>query len=292
MIDLEKVRNFRVLLVGDAIMDEYVYVRTIGKAIKENALSSILERREVFKGGVWAAAEHTRGFCAHVDVMRGEKVMWNSRLVDSIYLRKLFVTHELREHDEDSHRYDIGSYDLVIVCDFGHGTLTKELIERVSKEARFLAVNAQTNATNYGFNLITKYRHADFVVVDEMEARLAAHDRDGEIEDVIMALGFKNIIVTRGVLGAIGFDGAFERQNAMTDKVVDTMGAGDAFLAVSSPFAAAGVAMRDLIRIGNAAGAIKVGIIGHRTSVDKETLRKYLNGHMANCRRKARPSSG
>ena len=278
MIDLDKVSNFRVLLVGDAIMDEYVYVRTIGKAIKENALSSILERREVFKGGVWAAAEHTRGFCAHVDVMRGEKVMWNSRLVDSIYLRKLFVTHELREHDEDSHHYDIGSYDLVIVCDFGHGALTKELIERVTKEARFLAVNAQTNATNYGFNLITKYRHADFVVVDEMEARLAAHDRDGQIEDVIMALGFKNIIVTRGVLGAIGFDGAFERQNAMTDKVIDTMGAGDAFLAVSSPFAAAGVAMRDLIRIGNAAGAIKVGIVGHRKSVDKETLRKYING--------------
>ena len=77
---------------------------------------------------------------------------------------------------------------------------------------------------------------------------------------------------------AIGFDGAFERQNAMTDKVIDTMGAGDAFLAVSSPFAAAGVAMRDLIRIGNAAGAIKVGIVGHRKSVDKETLRKYING--------------
>ena len=278
MIDLDKVKDYRVLLVGDAIMDEYVYVRTIGKAIKENALSSLLESREVFKGGVWAAAEHLRSFCAEVDVMRGTHVMWNSRLVDHIYLRKLFVTHELRELDEPSKEYDIGSYDLVVVCDFGHGTLTKELIARITKEARFLAVNAQTNATNYGFNLITKYPRADFVVIDEMEARLAAHDRDGPIEDVILALGFKNIIVTRGIHGAIGFDGAFERHRALTDKVVDSMGAGDAFLVVSSPFAAACASMKDLIRIGNAAGAIKVGIIGHRSSVDKETLRRYLNG--------------
>ena len=278
MIDLDKVKDFRVLLIGDAIMDEYRYVQVIGKAIKENALSSIVEKSESFKGGVWAAAAHAANFCAHVDVMRGDKVMWNSRLVDSIYLRKLFVTHELKELDEPSKEYDIGSYDLVIVCDFGHGTLTKELIARIAKEARFLAVNAQTNATNFGFNLISKYARADFVVIDEMEARLAAHDRDSPIEDVILSLGFRNIIVTRGIHGAIGFDGAFERQEAITDKVIDTMGAGDAFLSVASPYAAAGASMRDLIRIGNAAGAIKVGIVGHRASVDKATLRKYLNG--------------
>ena len=141
----------------------------------------------------------------------------------------------------------------------------------------FLAVNAQTNSSNFGFNLITKYPRADFIVIDEMEARLAAHDMDGAIEDVILALGFRNIIVTRGIKGAVGFDGAFERDAALTDKVIDTMGAGDAFLAVASPYAAAGVSMKDLIRIGNAAGAIKVGIVGHRSSVDKETLRKYLN---------------
>ena len=41
MIDLDKVKDFKVLFVGDAITDEYIYVKTIGKAIKENALSSI-----------------------------------------------------------------------------------------------------------------------------------------------------------------------------------------------------------------------------------------------------------
>ena len=56
------------------------------------------------------------------------------------------------------------------------------------------------------------------------------------------------------------------------------MGAGDAFLAVTAPFAATRASMKDILRIGNAAGAAKVGIVGHRSSVDKATLEKYLNG--------------
>lgn len=276
MIDFDKVKDYRVLVIGDAIMDEYRYVRVVGKAVKEPVLSVMLEKTEIFRGGVWAAAQHVLGFCAFVDIMTGPQVMWNKRQIDNVYLRKLNVEHERRNNERSSQDYDIRDYDLVIVTDFGHGTLTKELIERVSKEARFLAVNAQTNATNYGFNLITKYPRADFVVLDELEARLAAHDDKSPLEDVILALGFRNIIVTMGKNGAIGFDGAFERKGAMTDKIVDTLGAGDAFLCVSAPFAAAGASMKDLIRIGNAAGAIKVGIVGHRFAVDKKQLAETL----------------
>ena len=278
MQDLDTVKDFKVLMVGDAIMDEYIYVRPIGKAVKENALSSIKGKTEQFFGGVWAAANHVRNFCEKVDVLCGKKTMWNTRLVDDVYLRKLFVIHELRDNLERIDPVTIGMYDLVIVCDFGHGTLTEDLIAKLSKEARYLAVNTQTNATNYGFNLITKYRRADFVVLDELEARLAAHDRDSPLEDVILKLGFKNIIVTRGARGAMGFDGAFERQDAVAEKVTDTMGSGDAFLAVASPYAAAGCSMKNLLRIGNAAGAIKCGIVGHRSSVTKEALMAKLNG--------------
>ena len=141
MISLDKVKDYRVLLVGDAIMDEYRYVRPIGKAIKENALSAMVGKTETFKGGVWAAAAHARGFCGHVDILTGHEVMWNTRLVDDVYLRKLFVLHERRDNGWIEQDYDIRSYDLVIVTDFGHGTVTKALIARLSKEARFLAVN-------------------------------------------------------------------------------------------------------------------------------------------------------
>ena len=279
MISLDRVKDFKVLVVGDGITDEYRYVKPLGKSTKNNIISTqSLVRRETFHGGVWAAAEHTRTFCAQVDVLTGTGVMRNRSYVDEIYMRKLFTVHEFRDGVATPGQYDIRGYDLVIVADFGHGTMTKALIERVTREARFLAVNVQTNASNFGFNLITKYPRADFVVLDEIEARLAAHDKDSPIEDVILALGYRNIAVTMGAHGAVGFDGVFERQKALTDKVVDTMGAGDAFLCVSAPFAAAGASMRDLVRIGNAAGALKVGIVGHRQCVTKQMLEEALRG--------------
>ena len=277
MIDLDRVKDFRVLLVGDGITDEYRYVRPRGKAIKAHALSVEHLSTETFHGGVWAGAEHVRALCKVVDVVTGPNVMRNLYYVENVYHQKLFQVHRQHEEVEEPKAVDVRSYDLVIVTDFGHGAMTADLIARLTKEARFLAVNAQTNSMNYGFNLITKYQRADFVVVDELEARLAAHDKDSPIEDVILKLGYRNIIVTRGAYGAVGFDGAFERQNALTDKVVDTIGAGDAFLCMSAPFAAAGVPMKELVRIGNAAGAIKVGILGHRKSVDRESMKAALN---------------
>lgn len=284
MISLDSVKDFKVLIVGDGIIDRYQYVKPVGKAVKEAALSVLAGRKEIFQGGVWAAAAQCKDFVAQVDILQGSDVMINTRLVDDTYLRKIIVTHELVSNPPKPDDRYIRDYDLVIITDFGHGTMTPELISRVSREARYLAVNAQTNSTNFGFNLITKYPRADFVVLDELEARLAAHDKDSPIEDVILKLGdpigsraiFKKIIVTMGANGAVGFDGAFERQKATADKVLDTMGAGDAFLCVAAPFAAAGASMKDLIRIGNAAGAIKVGIVGHRGSVTRELLERHL----------------
>lgn len=270
-MNFDTVRGYSILMVGDAIYDRYVFVTALGKSIKESVISVRSEREEIYKGGVWAAASHLAGLCERVDVLHGPNVTINTRFVEGVYNRKLFTLHE-RAPDEPCPERDISSYDLVIVTDFGHGTMTKELIERVCKEARFLAVNAQTNSQNFGFNLITKYPRADYVVIDKLEAQLAAQDNVSPIEDVILKLGYRKIIVTMGANGAVGFDGEFYREKACADRVTDTMGAGDAFLAMSAPFARAMFGIKDLVRIGNAAGAAKVGILGHRRSITKDEL--------------------
>lgn len=274
-MNLEAVKDYKVLVVGDGIIDEYFYVKPIGKSIKESNISTLFEGSENFKGGAWAGANHLRDFCSHVDVMTGSSTMRNWRFVEKTYMHKLFTVHEKKENrGYDGH--NIGEYDLVIVTDFGHGCITPDLIKILTKEARYLAVNAQTNSTNFGFNLITKFPRADFVVIDELEARLAAHDRDSDIEKVILSLGFNNIIVTMGKDGAMGYDGEFYRAPAVANTVLDTMGSGDAFLCVTAPFAKAGFSMPELLKIGNAAGAVKVGIIGHQESVTRKALQAYL----------------
>src|SRR3990167_3971778 len=267
---LADISGYKVLVVGDGINDEYIYVRPQGKSPKENIITNRILRAESFKGGVWAASRHVEGFCQDVTVL-ARSTITKKRYVEEGYIRKLFEVHE-DQAQEPGDQPAYSDFDLVIVTDFGHGAITGDMIENLIRGSRFLAVNAQTNSANLGFNLITKYRHADYVVLDELEARLAAHDRDSLIEKIIEKLGFKRIVVTLGPNGAIGYDGKFHRSPGLTKQIVDAMGAGDAFFCVTAPFAAAGAEMPDLLRIGNAAGAIKCGVVGHRRSVDRATL--------------------
>jgi rfaE bifunctional protein kinase chain/domain/rfaE bifunctional protein nucleotidyltransferase chain/domain len=317
---IDKIRNFRVLFIGDAIIDDYNYVSSMGKSPKENIIATQFGEREVFAGGVLAAAKHVAEFCRNVEIVTliGENCEYQemlrssmpanvtlhaferpgmpttrkSRYIDKGYLRKLFevyymddtpmTTAQKREIDRIIvERAD--EFDLVVVTDFGHGLLTPSMIATLQRHARFLAVNAQSNSANMGYNLITKYDRADYICIDAPEARLAVSDRTSDIEYVASKLlpsriDCPRIVVTHGKNGCVGYerDEGTVHVPAFTKTVVDTVGAGDAFFAVTAPLAAAGGRMDQLTFVGNAAGAIKVGIVGHRQSVEKVPLLKFL----------------
>ena len=90
------------------------------------------------------------------------------RYVNSSY-RKLFEEYVLEgeKYYNDkkilSSLKNIKKFDLVIISDFGHGLMTNKLINFVSKNAKFLCVNAQTNSENRGYNFITKYKKSNYV---------------------------------------------------------------------------------------------------------------------------------
>src|SRR3990167_4721421 len=273
---IESVKDYRVLFVGDSILDEYHYVLPLGRAAKEYLIPVEFYNKEIFKGGVEAAAKHLRTFCKTVEICDSPTAVRKVRMVDINSLRKLFEIHY--EPGPSRNSYIAGKYDAVIVTDFGHKRVSEEMMEKFAK-VPYLAVSAQTNSSNIGYNLITKYPKADYVVIDEPEARLAAADRDSTIEAVMRKLAkgrYKKLIVTHGRHGAYGLEnGKFYHQKSHTDLVRDTMGAGDAFFAITAPMAKLGK-IEDLLLIGNAAGAVKCGIVGHRKPVTKKALIEYL----------------
>jgi sugar/nucleoside kinase (ribokinase family) len=73
-------------------------------------------------------------------------------------------------------------------------------------------------------------------------------------------------------------DGIVHTIPAFAKNVVDTVGAGDAFLAVTAPLVAAGAPMSRVGFIGNVVGALKVEIVGHRRSIEKASLIKGITG--------------
>ena len=66
---IERVADYRVLIVGDAIIDEYQYVLPMHKTPKENMIATRYQDRELFAGGVFAAANHVASFCKQVDII-------------------------------------------------------------------------------------------------------------------------------------------------------------------------------------------------------------------------------
>jgi sugar/nucleoside kinase (ribokinase family) len=240
----------------------------------------MIERSEVFAGGVIAAANHARGLCKEVYANAGGMMYRKIRYVESSHMHKLFQSYELAMMNNPI-PMDLQEWDTVVVCDYGHGMADKAFIEGLDK-AKYLAVNVQTNSENYGFNLATKYAKVDYLCVDEPEARLATQNRMGPIETSIMALSriAPKTCITMGKKGAIGYsqvDGLVHVP-AFTDSVVDTMGAGDAFFAVTAVLARE-ADMRTLLRLGNAAGALKSQVVGHKSSVTKEALIEQLAIH-------------
>lgn len=319
LANIERLTICKVLVIGDTIIDEYHYCSPMGKSPKENIIVTRHTSEERFAGGVLAATNHVAGFCSQVDMITclGEEnsheefvrshlkrnvnptlffrknapTIVKRRFVESAFLRKLFEIcfingdrltaseeAELRAYLDDI----IEKYDLVLVTDFGHGLMTPELIELVSRKAKFLAVNAQSNSANTGYNFITKYPRADYICIDEPEARLALHDRTSSLETLIQRLSAqldaRFVTITRGNQGCTVYsrEEGFARIPVLATSVIDTVGAGDAFLSVSAPCVAMGFPMEQAGFIGNATGALKVGIVGNRAAVEKHQLTGFV----------------
>ena len=173
-------------------------------------------------------------------------------------------------------------YDLVIVADYGHGFLTRRAATALAEKAPFLAVNTQTNSANLGYNLVTKYPRADYVCIDEPEIRLAMHDRWSPVPDLAQKvrglLATRAVSVTRGHQGALTCDqdGGQWTVPVFSHEVVDRVGAGDAYLAVTAPCVAAGWPMEVVGFVGNAVGALAVRIVGNRFPVEPVPLYKFI----------------
>jgi rfaE bifunctional protein nucleotidyltransferase chain/domain len=223
-------------------------------------------------------------------VVKKRYVDWynNQKLFEVNYLNDLYITGDCESEIIKYLSSAIPEYDLVAACDFGHGFISRGVIGVMDKLSNILAVNTQTNAANTGFNLITKYRRSDFVCLDEPEARLAIQNKFDDAREVadelIHRLGSEKLIVTLGKKGAYGIDkfGNTHQAPIFSSKVIDTVGAGDAFFAYTAPCFAMKMPLDFITFIGNVVGAIAVQIIGNKRAVEKYEILEFIHSLLKN----------
>lgn len=312
--------DLKVLVVGDAIIDQYHYSTPLGQTGKGNILAVRYESEEQFAGGSIAVANHIAGFVENVTLLAGlgkvdsheqfvrEKLLDNvnpvfitfadaptvtkRRFVDND-LAKFFEVYFYKENAVSGETEqqicqwldaNIGLYDAVIVPDFGNGFITPAMIEIFSAKARFLAVNTQINSGNRGYHVIHRYPRADFVSLNEPELRLAAHNRHDALETVSCLVServqAKQLAVTRGTKGVMVYDRSskvFHNVPALATRVIDRIGAGDAFLSLAGICLAKGLDAQVAAFIGSVAAAMDVQIVCNREPVNPVGLKKYVS---------------
>jgi rfaE bifunctional protein kinase chain/domain/rfaE bifunctional protein nucleotidyltransferase chain/domain len=316
---LNSLRQLKVLVIGDTIIDEYHFTTPLGQSAKGTHLAVQYNYRERFLGGSLAISNHVAGFVEGATIVSGlgrekeNEEFIRSNLAENIspefyyfenaptVVKQRFVDSDLNKlfevylYNEDSKLENSGKdicswldknvadFDVVIVSDFGNGFITPEMIESICKHSRYLAVNTQINSGNRGYHAITRYPRADFVSLNEPEARLATHNRHDPIESVARNLAdrlkVKHFAVTMGTKGIMLLDNV-EGQTyivpALSTKVLDRVGAGDAFLSFSAICLGKGVSPEAAAFVGSAAAALDVQIVCNKEPIRSGNLLKYL----------------
>jgi len=283
---LEKVKDLKVVIVGEYIKDRYHYCKTLGKSNKEPILTLQYEKSEEFDGGASATKRHVKSFLSFVELYSNFSIC-KERYVESYPFQKMFEVYQpIKKFDIDIKRQMkevLDKFDLVIVNDYGHGMIDQEMVDIICSKAKFLAVNTQTNAGNHGFNTISKYSKADYICLSEEELRLETRNKAQNVKSlmdlVCNDLSCRRMIVTQGNKGLISFDNKALEYNkipAFTNRFVDRVGAGDAVFGITSLLVAIGIPMEAVGVIGNAVGALAVDIVGNKEPVKKDKLKDFL----------------
>jgi rfaE bifunctional protein kinase chain/domain len=317
---IDGLKDMKVLIIGDGIIDEYHYCHPMSKSAKSQLIVNRYLDHDVFAGGAFAIANHVAGLCdrVHLVTLLGgedtredfvtDNLMQNvttkffyrddgptvikKRYINQYLNQKLFEINYLndsyinKDFEARIVRYlnkTIPGYDLVLVSDFGHGFITERIIKRLRKLSKTLAINTQTNGANAGYNLITKYDRPDFVCLDEPEVRLATQGKYDDIEklarSIARSINAGNFIVTLGKKGSIGVDDnkGVVRTPIFSSKVIDTVGAGDAFFSFTAPCFARGMPLELISFVGNAVGALAVQIVGNKKPVEKAEFLSFVS---------------
>ena len=222
---LSSLRKTKVHVIGEVIIDQYIFTNAIGKSGKEPVLMLNELNSEKYLGGSAAIAKNLEGICKAINISSiiGEKndqinfiknklhkniktffvnkknspTILKTRFVDNINSNKIFGTYKFNDDlVNSSEEKQLINYfnilnkkvDLLIVSDYGHGMITEKYAKIICKSKKFTALNAQINAANLGYHGLQKYKNLDFVIINESELRHELRSRHENIKNLMVKL--------------------------------------------------------------------------------------------------------
>jgi bifunctional ADP-heptose synthase (sugar kinase/adenylyltransferase) len=294
---LKKLSELNVCVIGETIVDEVVSVKLRSISQKSKCISGEEQKKTTQKGGAGIVALHLSNFVKSVDFYTNYmeldfgkpnlhvKPLCNGRIIKTRHIdaesNNVIYEHKVLDPLQSDLDYinEYDKYDIVIVADFGHGLIDmKDSIVLSKMKNQFLAVMAQSNSSNFGFNIIDKYPFADFFSMNKLEAELLLRknyqDNYQLIDELSETLKSKYIAVTLSKEGALikNYSNPYLIPS-LSESVIDTVGCGDAFLAFAAPALALGFEAKYAGLFGNIGSAVMAQRVMNENAV---TYQEFL----------------
>ena len=219
---LDGAAGLKVLVVGEAILDEHCACAMLGQSMKSTSVVGRYLSHQRYLAGAPAVANHLAAFADQVELIamvgdadtdqqwiggelcenvtrrffrrRGAPTIVKRQYQESYFGTTLFEVDTLNQEplgERDAAELDAllrrraSEFDVVVVADYGHSMLGPSHVDTLAAGARYLSVAAQANAANAGYHTISKYRRADHFVLSEHELRLECRSPAGDLQPML-----------------------------------------------------------------------------------------------------------
>ena len=243
---IEGFRDRSVLVVGETIVDEYVYCDALGMSADAPTIVVRPTHDDKFVGGAGIVAQHVRALGAkarfvsvvgediEADYVRAEldrREVDHRLIVDNtrptiakkrflVQRRKLLNVNTFRDQDlgeraEQALLQQVealaADVDAIIISDFSYGVVTAAVIDLIAQlgRARGIPIAGDVQSSSQ-LGRVTRLRRLTVATPSEREARQAMWDRDNGVADVgarlLRETEHESLLVTMGSRGLMMFD--------------------------------------------------------------------------------------
>jgi len=256
---VKKFKGFRVTVVGDLIIDEYITCDAIGMSQEDPTLVVTPIQNQMFIGGAGIVAAHGQTLGAEVRYISVSGVDTTARFackkldeygVSAVIFedesrpttlkqrfrasgKTLLRVSHLRQHDVsrdlahkllDSIKSSLSKTDLLIFSDFNYGCLPQALVVEITQECKrrnILMVADSQSSSQIGD--VSRFTDMMLLTPTEREARLAVRDFESGLVVLAEILRkksrAKNITLTLGAEGLLAHAATANNDEWMTDRL-------------------------------------------------------------------------
>ena len=226
---LDELKKDKVLVVGDLIIDNYIYGDVLGKSGKEPHMVFCQSTKKFYIGGSAIIANHLSDFIKNITLIsdlgqeieiknllnkelkknikhlpilpiKGYKSCIKTRFIDTTTQYKLFGAYII-SNLEISKFYkslnsklnkEIKKNDIIIIADYSNNFFNKSSINLIKKSNKFNCAMIQKNSNNPSFFSINNIKNFDLICVNEGELRSELRDKKSEIDVLAKNFLIKN----------------------------------------------------------------------------------------------------